>query len=199
MLTRKQQEVLNFIKQYMNAHGDAPTTSEIAKGIGIVSRGVVYRYIKALKAAGKIDLLPNRHRNIQLIPEERSPTELPLLGKIAAGKPIEAIHDEVFIDLIDDFVGRNMYLLEVEGDSMLLDGIRDKDLVVCRHASVASPGDIIVALLQGQNVTLKHYHPEGDTVVLKPANDAHSPQRYPADQVTIQGVCCGLVRKSTIF
>lgn len=193
MLTRSQVKTLDFIKAYVAEHNYAPTTAEIAAGIGIVSRGVVYRYLKALVAANKITLLPHRRRNILLTNTQQQ--GLPLLGKIAAGAPIEAVTDPEMIDVTRIFLGEDRFALRICGDSMIDEGILDGDLVVCERAQQAKSGQIVVALVDSSQATLKRIaFPKQDVVQLLPANADYLPQEYKADRVQIQGLYVGLLR-----
>jgi repressor LexA len=203
MLTKQQQATLTFIQGYFAKHQLAPTTAEIAEGLGIQSRGVVHRYLKALAQAGYLRLLPKRHRNIELLPHQLTPTlpiqELPIMGAIAAGRPIEAILDHDPINLADLFLGENRYALRVKGDSMIEDGIFDGDIVVCEQAKTAQSGQIVVALIDDNEATLKRFFPDasGRYVTLKPANAKLKPMRYAAERLRIQGVYIGLLRLSS--
>lgn len=202
MLTRKQSETLEFIKKYIDEKGIAPTTREIAEGIGILSRGVAHRYIAALAKANKIELIANRRRNIKLVEEVDfiPPTAtIPLEGKIAAGHPIEAVSVMETLDVAGAFLGSKTYALLVSGDSMIDEGIHDGDYVICEHTNVARNGDIVVALIDNQEATLKRlqyhdYNPE--VVLLVPANPRLSPMEYDVNRVQIQGIFKGLLRLS---
>ena len=191
MLTEKQHQTFEFIKKYMAQFGYAPTTAEIAMGISIKSRGVVYRYLQNLVSLDLIELVPGRKRNIKI----KSSNKLPLLGKIAAGLPIEAIEKKEEIDVLKFFVGEGRYALEVSGDSMIDEGIFDGDIVVCEKANMAPNNTIVVALIDNEQATLKtiENHNNG-YVTLHPANEKHIPQIYKAERVQIQGVFIGLLR-----
>jgi len=195
MLTRAQQRTLDFIREFFKKNQHSPTTAEVAQGIGIQSRGVVYRYLKALADANRIKLMPNRHRNIQLL-NENSEFSIPLLGSIAAGHPIEAVADNEFVTVTDIFSGPHRYALRVKGDSMIEEGIWDGDLVVCEHATRAHNGQIVVALIDEQEATLKRirYSNDNHTITLIPANPSYQPMHFPADRIRIQGIYIGLVR-----
>ena len=195
MLTLRQSETLQFIEQFIKQHGYAPTTVEIAKGIGITSKGVVHRYVKALERAGKIATVPYRHRNIQVVAATVTANEqIPLLGKIAAGQPITAIQDHQTVDL-SILAGRNRYALRVYGNSMVDEGILDGDLVICEYCQIAIDGAIVVALIDNECATLKRFKRNADnTVTLSPANADYLPMVYAADRVKVQGIFVGLVR-----
>ncbi len=194
MLTLSQRKTYEFVKAFVQKRDYAPTVAEIAKGIGIQSRGVVHRYLKALVDKGYIRLQPNRHRNIQLL-EHDPAVSIPLVGSIAAGQPIEAIEQQETVDVAHVFLGPKRYALRVKGDSMVEEGIFDGDIVICERRDHAKDGDIVVALIDHERATLKRlYHKTNDTVSLVPANPAHRPMIYPADRVEIQGIYIGLVR-----
>ena len=199
MLTLAQQKTEAFIRQFIKKNGYSPTASEIAGGIGIKSRGVVHRYLKALAEAGRITLMPKRHRNIRLLDSANSVLDslgvLPLLGTIAAGRPIVAVLQKDHLDLARVFSGMNRYALQVEGDSMIDEGIFDGDLVICEKADMAENGQIVVALVDQEEATLKRLQRNNDgTVTLCPANSTLQPMVYDAERITIQGIYLGLVR-----
>ena len=200
MLTRSQQRTYDFIVAFIQDKGYSPTTTEIASGTGLASRGVVYRYLKALVAANKITLIPNRQRNIQLesslLPAMPMPSvEIPLKGLIAAGHPIEAIEQQDTLSLSRAFSQENVFALKVQGDSMIDEGIMHGDMVICRMTSVAENGDIVVALIDQQEATLKRWQSLGDgNIKLFPANQDLSPMTYSSERVTVQGIFIGLVR-----
>ena len=200
MLTLSQQRTYDFIIDFVAEKGHSPTTTEIAHGTGLASRGVVYRYLKALVAAQKITLIPNRHRNIQLNNLEEgvvnvSSYQIPLKGFIAAGQPIDAIEQQDTLSLGHYFSEEDTFALKVRGDSMIDEGILSGDLVICRATETAHNGDIIVALIDQEEATLKRWlYLDDGFVQLVPANKSLSPMTYSADRVTIQGVFIGLLR-----
>ena len=194
MLTAQQHKTFKVIKRYIKEHGYAPTVAEIAQEIGIKSRGVVHRYVSAIEENGLITKLPNRRRNIELV-NTASNTGIPLLGKIAAGQPIEAVSRNESIDVTDMFLGPNRYALKVQGDSMVEEGILDNDIVVCERTEHAANGQIVVALIDGEEATLKRLKTDGsDDITLLPANANYRPMVYPANRVKIQGIFIGLLR-----
>jgi repressor LexA len=196
MLTLSQQRTYSFVKSYISDHGYSPTVAEIASGTGLRSRGVIYRYLKALAAAEKIHLVPNRHRNIQLIEEKADnyPFVIPLVGVIAAGLPIEAILQNEQVSVTEALVNKDLFALKVRGSSMIDEGILDGDSVICRPASTANNGDIVVALIDQHEATLKRWYCEGSSVQLIPANSEMKTLNYAAERITIQGVFVGLLR-----
>lgn len=196
MVTPVQQKIYKFIQQYITEHGYSPSLAETARGIGISSNSIslISRHIHALVAAGKLKFHKKGYRNIQVVGVNDS-NSLPLLGRIAAGVPIEAIEDKQTIDLGALFKGNDRFILEVKGDSMIEEGIFDGDLVICRHVSRAQEGEIVVALIDQQEATLKRISYQiKDRVTLIPANPHMKPKAYLAHRVQVQGVFMGLVR-----
>ncbi len=198
MLTQTEHKTYQFIKQFMEKYEHAPTSAEIAAGIGIQSRGVVHRYLKSLAHAGYIKLLPNRHRNIILNSLQQLQDSIPLLGYIAAGRPIEAIPQTESISFKELFASPEQFALQVKGDSMINEGIVDGDLVICRPSETARNGEIVVALIDTQEATLKRFHfdNKNNLVNLIPANSHYQAQNYAPDRVQIQGIYMGLIRKA---
>ena len=199
MLTERQNATFEFICEYYWQHGCAPKLAEIAAGIGIQSKGVVHRYLKAIAEEGLIELFPGRSRGIRLIKSATGnfPREfnLPFAGKIAAGKPIEAIPDQNTINLADFFLGPNRFVLKVQGESMIEAGILDGDMVIVEQRDRADDGDIIVALIDNNEATLKRFQKNRDeTVTLIPANKDLPPMVYSAERICIQGVVVGQMR-----
>jgi len=201
MLSPRLQDTYRFIRDYIAQHGHAPLLSEIALGIGISSKGVIHRYLQNLVSEGLLTLQPNKHRGIKLtrkqLPGEKARQAycLPLLGRIAAGQPIEAIpnHDE--IDLAEFFIGPNRFVLKVQGDSMIEAGILDGDMVIIEKAERADDDSIVVALIDNEEATLKTLRNNRDgSVTLMPANPDMMPMIYPAERVAIQGIVVGQLR-----
>ena len=196
MLSSREQDAYTFIRNYILQYGRGPLLTEIALGLGIQSKGVAHRYVQTLAEQGMITLVPGRHRGILLAEDEApNPATLPLLGRIAAGYPIEAIPGEDHIDLSEFFMGPNRFVLRVQGDSMIEAGILDGDMVVVKSSQSAHDDDIIVALIDGNEATLKYYRNNGDgSVSLIPANSTMTTMTYSAKRVTIQGVVVGQMR-----
>ena len=173
-----------------------PLLSEIASGLGISSKGVIHRYIQALIEEGLIHVESGRHRGIQLNGTSAKPSSLPLLGRIAAGHPIEAIPGEDEINLLDYFIGPNRFVLKVTGDSMIEAGILDGDMVVIEQTSQAEEGEIVVALIDREEATLKRLQYDSDgSITLLPSNTAMAPMHYAAERVAIQGRLVGQMRR----
>lgn len=197
-LTDQQRHVLEFIERYQATHGVTPKLQEIAEGIGISSRGVAHRYVQALVEAGFVETDSGRHRGIRLLHSnpQRPAASLPMLGRIAAGRPIEAISGEDELDL-SGFFGQHNFAVQVQGDSMIEAGILDGDTVIIRSRETADNGDIVVALIDESETTLKRFQrsPCRKYIELIPANASMEPMIYEADRVRIQGVLVGQIRK----
>lgn len=198
MLSTRQYDAYCFIRNYILRHQAAPLLDEIAVGLGIHSKGVVHRYVQAIAAEGLIKLEPGRHRGIRLCQDadgDPANTTLPLLGRIAAGRPIEAIAGQNSIDLSAFLMGPDRFVLKVQGDSMVDAGILDGDMVIVQQRDTAEDDDIVVALVDNDEATLKRLRHDGDgSVSLLPANSAMAPLIYSAERIRIQGVVVGQMR-----
>ncbi|MHA4836873.1 transcriptional repressor LexA [Sphingopyxis sp. MSC1_008] len=225
MLTAKQHELLHFIQERLDTSGISPSFEEMKEALGLKSKSGIHRLISALEERGFLRRLPNRARALEVlkVPEAAKPAvrndrdnivplrkpapalrpiaandivEVPLHGKIAAGVPIEAFEDHNNLAVPAALLGSGEhYALEVSGDSMVEAGIFDGDYALIQKASTAREGDIVVALVDGQDATLKYFHREGQMIRLDPANAAYEPQRYPAERVIVQGRLSGLLRR----
>ncbi|MBK8161797.1 MAG: transcriptional repressor LexA [Gammaproteobacteria bacterium] len=196
MLTLAQQKTLDYLRQYWRKHGHSPSLTEIAAGIGITSKGVIHRYVQALIEAGYVVQTPGRKRGLRLVEIPETPgIGLPLLGRIAAGQPIEAIRGEETFDLSTFVVGSNRYALRVKGDSMIEAGILNGDTVVIEARDAARDGEMVVALIDESETTLKRLKRRKDgSIQLTPANASIAPMIYSAERVHIQGVVVGVFR-----
>jgi len=195
MLSKRQQDTLDFIRGYFSRKGESPSLAEIAEGTGIRSRSAVHRHVQALIDAGYIELVPGRKRGIRLTGETAAGLlELPLAGRIAAGHPIEAIPGRDTLNLADFFLGPDRFALQVFGDSMTGIGILDGDTVVVKRTSSARDGDIVVALIDNEEATLKRLKVGKDTITLVPENPILRPVTYTAGRVAIQGIVVGQMR-----
>jgi repressor LexA len=197
MLTESQHKTLQIIKDYVLANGFAPTIKIIKEKLATKSVSMVQRNLKALAEEGFINLLPNRRRNIELLAEEE--VGLPLVGRIAAGQPIEAISQPEYFNFSEQFQGADRYLLEVKGDSMIGDNICDGDFVICESSNIAKEGEIAVALVDDESATLKriHHNKKENIIALIPSNPTLLPQEYDASRIKIQGIYLGLVRMNS--
>jgi repressor LexA len=199
MLTERQQDTYNFIRNFINDQGRSPLLSEVASGIGLSSQGSVHNYIQALVNEGLLERSVGRTRGLRLVKdnlkEEAVSVTLPMMGKIAAGRLIEAVPDESEIDLGGMFAGKDRFVLKVNGESMIDKAIMSGDYVVIQSQQIARNGDIVVALVDGYDATLKTLLLNNDgTVTLMPANDNFEPVTLPGHRVAIQGVVVGQLR-----
>tara|TARA_Y100001956_G_scaffold80753_1_gene96603 strand:- start:1063 stop:1671 length:609 start_codon:yes stop_codon:yes gene_type:complete len=199
MLTSSEKKTLKFIQKYCIEKGYSPTLTEIAKGIGIKSKGVVHRYIKTLESLNLISISSHRKRgivlNLEAYENQSVAPIIPLLGRIAAGQPIEAIEGREEINLADFIMNPDRFALQVSGDSMIEAGILDGDTVIIKHQNTAENGDIIVALIDGFEATLKRLKklPDG-MILLIPENKLMEGIIYEAKRIQIQGVVVGQLR-----
>ncbi len=198
MVTPTQHKIYDFIKKYISEHNYSPSLNEIAEGIGIGgrSKSLVSRYVHALVKAGYLELESGQYRQIRL--KEKNKPNLPLLGCIAAGRPIEALsaNEQLnLIDLLETTDRQERYALQVKGDSMIDEGIWDGDIILCEPRASAKNGEIVVALIDEQEATLKRIQNNNDgTITLWPANPTLQPMIYPANRVRVQGILVGLLR-----
>jgi repressor LexA len=204
-LTRRQKEVLDFIASYQAENGYSPSYEEIARGLELASIATVHKHISALQTRNYLHRSHNQSRSIEVAPrylqEQRrnrleASLEVPVLGTIAAGKPVEAYDDKATVSFAD-FVGhKDTYALRVRGNSMIDDHICEGDMILVENSKEARDGDIVVALVGGSETTLKRYYREpGNIVRLQPANTAMSPMRMPASEIEIQGRLLAVLRK----
>src|SRR5210317_792519 len=199
MTTLLEKRILNFIRAFIQQHGHSPTLVEIGQAMEIKSKGTVHRYIQALKQKGVLEQTERGWRGIRLADDPAThSTTLRLVGRIAAGHPIEAIEDQDEIDLHEMFVGDNRYALEVKGESMIGAGILDGDIVIIESQDTAQYGDIVVALIDEQEATLKRYRRYADgRIELAPENPDMKPMVYDPNRVRIQGLLIGQLRSYT--
>src|SRR5262249_29049759 len=204
-LTKRQKEVLDFLVSFETKHGYAPSFEEIGKGLKLTSLATVHKHISTLERKGFIRRGYNQSRSIEVLqlPRpvkeqvlDRRLQELPVMGRIAAGRPLEALEERETISLGDFARGGNSFVLQVKGNSMIEDHILDGDYVVGEQTQVANPGDIVVALIGGEEATLKRFYREsGARVRLQPANSEMQPIVVSAAELKIQGRVIGVLRK----
>ncbi len=197
-VTRRQKEIIDFLETFVSRNGYSPSFEEIARGMGLKSLATVHKHITNLEKKGMLDRVHNHSRSIDLLPpgtRTRSSLKLPLAGRIAAGTPVEAMETPETISLADVVGNRDVFALEVRGDSMRDEHIIDGDYVLVERARTARNGEIVVALVHGSETTLKRFYPEGAVVRLQPANLEMDPIVVPAAEVAIQGRVLGVLRK----
>ncbi len=194
-LTALEQKMLRFIRNHLAQHGQGPTLNEIGTTLGISSKGTVHRYVQALVEKGYLHHTERGWRGIRLTDIPHSHTTLPLVGRIAAGRPIEAIPDQDELSFAE-FSSQDNYALEVQGDSMCEIGILDGDIVIIKSQATANDGDIVVALIDDMEVTLKRLRKLDDgKVKLIPENSQMQAMVYDAQRVQVQGVLVGQLRR----
>jgi repressor LexA len=196
VLYKRQRDILDFLRKFIAANGFAPTIREIAAGIGIKSPATIEEHLQTLEHKGVISRIRGKRRAIAINPgfSPKPHDSIPIMGQIAAGEPIEAIEDRT--DSVDFPVSGDVdrhFALRVKGDSMIEDGIFDGDIVVIRKQNNCSNGEVVVALVDNNNATLKRLYHERNRIRLQPANSRLSPI-YVHD-VLIQGIVVGLVRR----
>ena len=197
-VTRRQKEVLDFLESFVARNGYSPSFEEIARGMSLKSLATVHKHITNLEKKGLLDRVHNRSRSIDLLPpgsRTRSSVKLPLAGRIAAGLPVEAMETAETISLHDVVGNRDVFALEVRGDSMRDEHIVSGDYVLVERTRTAREGEIIVALVDGYDATLKRFYREGGMIRLQPSNKEMTPIFAPAASVSIQGKVLGVLRK----
>jgi len=199
-LTKRQKEILDFLESFLDDNGYPPSFEEIARHFGYTSLATVHEHLENLRQKGYIRKSYNASRSIELVGEgpKASAVELPLLGRVAAGAPIEAIEDDETIAVPEDLLARGgrHYVLRVKGDSMIEEQIRDGDYVVVNARNTAQTGEMVVALVHGESATVKKFYREGDgRVRLQPANTAMPPMFFRSHEVLVQGIVVGVIRR----
>jgi repressor LexA len=197
-VTRRQKEVLDFLESFVTRNGYSPSFEEIARGMGLKSLATVHKHITNLEKKGMLDRVHNRSRSIDVLPpgaRTRSSDRLPLAGRIAAGLPVETSEQSESISLHDVVGNRDVFALEVRGDSMRDEHIISGDYVLVERTRTARQGEIVVALVHGAETTLKRFYSEGSVIRLQPSNVEMEPIYVPAAQVAIQGRVLGVLRK----
>ncbi|MBZ5512566.1 MAG: transcriptional repressor LexA [Acidobacteriia bacterium] len=201
-LTRRQRQVYDFIAGFVHSHGYSPSFEEIGGGLGLSSLATVHKHVSNLEKKGLLRRDYNRSRSIDLLPPRgrmkqamAAPFSLPLLGRIAAGRPIEAMENPETISLQDFTGSKDVFVLQVRGDSMQDEAILDGDYVLVEKAPAARDGEIVVALVDGAETTLKRFYKEGDRIRLQPSNAAMPPIIVAAAAVQLQGRVIGVLRK----
>lgn len=204
-LTRRQRQVYDFIAEFVQSYGYSPSFEEIGAGLGLSSLATVHKHITNLEEKGLLKRDYNRSRSIDIIPPKGpmkkamaaygGGTSLPLVGRIAAGKPVETLENPETISLADFTRSKDVFVLEVTGESMQDEHIVDGDYVLVEKTQSARNGEIVVVLVSGSETTLKRIYREGETVRLQPSNAAMQPIVVPANDVQVQGRVIGVLRK----
>ena len=202
MLTLKQKKLLDYIVQYCSSNKIYPTFDEMRSFLNIKSKSGIHKLLSSLEDKGVIERLPHKARALKLkkvinLPKSDE-SNLPFLGRIAAGNPIEAITGSFEQISVPNYLinGKDEHFtLEVTGDSMIEDGINDGDIVVIKKSNVANSGDIIVALVDDNEVTLKRFRSYKNSIALEPANKNYKARIFGEDRVKVQGKLVGLIRK----
>ncbi len=203
-ITKRQRQVYDFIAEFVQKNQYSPSFEEIGDGLGLSSLATVHKHISNLEKKGLLSRDYNRSRSIDLLPPKgrlkqamsvNSGMVLPLLGRIAAGQPIEAIERPETISLADFTRSKDVFVLEVRGESMQDEHILDGDYVLVEKTKIAHNGDIVVALVERTDATLKRFYREGDKIRLQPSNARMKPIIVPAADVAIQGRVIGVLRK----
>jgi repressor LexA len=196
-ITARQKRVLEYIKNYFELHQEAPTIAEIGKQFGMTSSASAHNVVAILEREGFLRRIPNVSRGIQLVDDSEAKNEIPLLGVVAAGNPIEAILNYETVCVPRDMIreGR-MFALRVRGDSMIDEQIRDNDLIVLQAKQTAENGQTVVALIDGSDATVKKFYGNRQQVRLEPANSNYKPIVVrPPQRVQVQGIVVGVIRK----
>jgi repressor LexA len=198
-LTKRQKQVYDFIRKFVELNGHSPSYSEIAGGLGLSAQSTIHGHVRNLIKKGYITAKWNANRSIDLNhgqTEEPDFASLPMAGTIAAGAPIEAIEQTEMINVPSELVGKGAnYILQVRGDSMEEDHVLDGDMIIVEKRGAPKDGDMVVALLRGSDATLKRYKRRGKKIILYPANPAYEPIETDEQDLVIQGVVIGLLRK----
>jgi repressor LexA len=197
-LTKRQREILDYLQEFIQQHGYAPSLEEIGRRFSLSSLATVHKHLTNLEEKGVIRRSWNRSRSVELLSARtgQRAVDLPLLGFVAAGAPIEAVVSAETIAVPEDLVGkRETYVLRVKGDSMIDEQIRDGDFVIVEDRKTAEDGEMVIALIGGSDVTLKKFYRDNGRVRLQPANPAMRPLLFDPSQVQVQGVVVGVMRK----
>lgn len=199
-LTKRQREVLNYLGAYTEQNGYAPSFEEIARHFNYNSLATVHEHLSNLERKGYIKRTYNESRAIEILPSEAYPraVDLPLLGQVAAGMPIEAVEQQETISVPEGLLhrGSSHYVLRVRGNSMIDEAIRDGDFVVVSERQRADNGEMVIALINGSSATVKKYYRERDgRIRLQPANEHMEPLYVHEDDVRIQGIVVGVLRR----
>ncbi len=196
-LTKRQKQLIDFLDNYIGEHGYAPTLQEIGQYFGLASLATVHKHLKNLELKGYVRRRWNHSRALELVPRHKPgiAKELPLLGQVAAGTPIEAVETNDTIVVPEDFIRReNTFCLKVRGESMIEEGIRDGDYIIVEGRESATNGETVVALVNGEATVKKYYREDGGRIRLEPANVTMTPIFTSEEELKVRGVVVGLMR-----
>lgn len=197
-LTKRQREILDYIESFLESYGYSPSFEEIASFFGYSSLATVHEHLSNLERKGYLRKNYNKSRSLELVPAEGTlAVDLPLLGSVAAGLPIEAIEENETVSVPHDMLrSGNNYVLRVRGDSMIDEQIRDGDFIVVNSRQTADNGEMVVALVNGDSATVKKFYRERQgTIRLQPANSTMEPMYFNETEVQIQGIVVAVIRR----
>ena len=195
-LTKRQAEIYRYLLDNAEHFDHPPTHDELCRALGLSSRGSLHKHIQALVEAGLVEPMDRSHRGIRLVEQAEPEAGIPFLGSIAAGRPIEAVTQPEFMQVPDELLGSSpCYVLQVRGDSMIEEGILDGDYVVIEQRDSADNGEIVVALVNNEEATLKRIEQQPGQVILHPANASMTAMTYTPMKSPYRACCRGLLRR----
>ena len=196
-LTKRQREIYEYLKDHIRSRGYAPSIAEIGKQFRLSSPATVHKHLEHLQEKGLIRKQQNLSRAIEVVPESGNALSFPLLGEIAAGKPLEALDQSEVVDLLPDGGDKDVFVLRVKGNSMIDDHIQSGDYVIVEKRNVAENGETVVALVDNDRATLKRFYRENGRIRLQPAHPDMKPIYAREGDFAIQGVVISVLRKFT--
>ncbi|MBT5028121.1 MAG: transcriptional repressor LexA [Nitrospina sp.] len=196
-LTKRQREIYEYLKDHIRSRGYAPSIAEIGKQFRLSSPATVHKHLEHLQEKGLIRKQQNLSRAIEVVPESGNALSFPLLGEIAAGKPLEALDQSEVVDLLPDGGDKDVFVLRVKGNSMIDDHIQSGDYVIVEKRNVAENGETVVALVDNDRATLKRFYRENGRIRLQPAHPDMKPIYVREGDFAIQGVVISVLRKFT--
>jgi len=194
-LTKRQREIYEYLKNHIRSRGYAPSIVEIGKQFHLTSPATVHKHLAHLENKGLIQKQKNLSRAIEIIPEPSNTLSYPVLGEVAAGKPIEALDQREVVDLLPDTEDKDVFVLRVQGNSMIEDHIQNGDYVIVERRNVAENGETVVALIDNNQATLKRFYRENNRIRLQPAHPDMKPIFVREGDFAIQGIVISVLRK----
>ena len=197
-LTKRQREILDYLNEFIQHHGYAPSLEEIGRRFSLSSLATVHKHLKNLEDKGCIKRVWNKSRSVELLATRTGTrtAEIPLLGRISAGVPIQTIPSDESVSVPEEFIGiRDAYALRVHGNSMMDEQIRDGDIVIIEDRKKPHNGETVIALLDGSNVVLKAFFLENNNIRLQPSNPTLSPLLLNPESVYVQGIVVAVLRR----